>query len=117
MTEYAKLVISVDSTQVARADTDLRGLDRTSASVSDQLGRLSTVVKTVSAALAVRQVANYADTWSDLTSRVRLSIGEHESASLVMARLSDVARGTYSSLESTAEAFAQNSVTLRALGK
>ncbi len=65
----------------------------------------------------VKQVASMADSWSDLTSRVRLSIGANDDAADVMDRLSSVARGTYSSIEATAEGFTRNSVTLRALGK
>lgn len=58
-----------------------------------------------------------ADVWSDLSSQVRNSVQPQEQTSAVMARLSDIARGTYSSIESTTEAFTRNSVTLRALGK
>lgn len=58
-----------------------------------------------------------ADTWSDLTSRVKVSIGAHEDAAAVMDRLAKVARQTYSSMEFTADSFARNAVTLKALGK
>lgn len=77
------------------------------------------IMKTVfgSVGQVARGLADYADSWSDMTSRVRLSIDEHENAADVMDRLANVANDTYSSMESTAEAFARNSVTLRALGK
>lgn len=77
------------------------------------------VMKTVfgSVGQVARGLADYADSWSDMTSRVRLSIDGHENAADVMARLSNVANDTYSSMETTTEAFARNSVTLRALGK
>jgi len=65
----------------------------------------------------VRAIAAMADTWSDLTSRVSLNIDATESAADVMDRLADIARGTYSPLEQTAESFARNAVTLNALGK
>lgn len=64
----------------------------------------------------IRALAGMADTWSDLTSRVRLSIGAHESGSDVMRRLHSVAQQTYSSFELTAETFARNATTLNALG-
>lgn len=64
----------------------------------------------------VRALVGMADTWSDLTSRVRLSIGAHESAGDVMRRLHSVAQQTYSSFELTAETYARNATTLNALG-
>src|SRR5690606_31375810 len=67
--------------------------------------------------VAVREVTRMADTWSDLTSRVRLAIKPHQDANEVMRRLSSIARQTYSSLELTAEAYTRNAMTLNALGK
>ncbi|HLV84140.1 MAG TPA: tape measure protein [Devosia sp.] len=52
-----------------------------------------------------------------MTSLVRVNIGAHEDAAEVMGRLADIARSTYSSLELTAQGFAQNAFTLNALGK
>lgn len=71
----------------------------------------------VAAALGVRAITQYADSWSDMTSLVRVNIGAHEDAAEVMGRLADIARSTYSSLELTAQGFAQNAFTLNALGK
>lgn len=66
---------------------------------------------------SARALVNLADTWSDLTSRVKVSIGANEDAAAVMDRLAKVARQTYSSMEFTADSFARNAVTLKALGK
>lgn len=71
----------------------------------------------LAAALGVRALTTYADTWSDISSRIQVSLGPTEDAASVMARLSDIARMTYSNLELTGESFAQNSVTLSALNK
>ena len=88
---------------------------------SGALGKLTGMVKGFVAAWAsfrgVQALTSMADIWSDLTSRVRLSIDAHESASDVMGRLSVIARQTYSSFELTAESFARNATTLNALGK
>ena len=71
----------------------------------------------LAAAFSVRQLTRYADTWTNMTSRVELSIGAHEDAADVMGQLADISRQTYATIESTTEAFARNSFTLRALGK
>lgn len=97
-----------------------RGLDeleRSGQSTISVMRQLTPLVTSLAGALSIRQVASYADVWSDLTSRVRLNIGAHEEASDVMNRLSNIARGTYSSLEASAQGFALNSVTLRAMGR
>lgn len=58
-----------------------------------------------------------ADSWSDMNARVGLAIRNMDASGVVMDRLADVARRTYSSLELTAESFIRNSTTLRELGK
>lgn len=95
----------------------LDDIGKTADKTSNSLDILKKALGALATVLAVDRLRRYADTWSDLNSRVRLSIRDHEDVGAVMGRLTRIARGTYSSLESTAEAFAQNSVTLRALGK
>lgn len=68
------------------------------------------------AALGTRQLAQLADTWTDLTSRVNLAAGSMDKGREVMGRLSEMARRTYSSLEKTAESFISNSSALKELG-
>lgn len=77
---------------------------------------LKGLAPTLAAAFSVRQIIRYADGWTDLTSRVRLAVGEHENAEDVMTRISVMARRTYSSLDQTAEGFLQNAVAMRELG-
>lgn len=62
-------------------------------------------------------VAGMADTWSDLSSRIGLAIGDMDGSAAVMDRLEKVARRTYSSFETTAESFIRNSTVLKELGK
>ena len=45
-------------------------------------------------ALSIRQVAQYADTWTDLRSRVDLATGSQEKGAAVMDRLAQMARRT-----------------------
>jgi tape measure domain-containing protein len=70
----------------------------------------------LTAAVSVRQLVNYADTWTDLRSRVDLATGSQEAGAAVMERLSEMARRTYSSMELTTESFLANATALRELG-
>ena len=86
-----------------------RQADLTGAAITKLAGMLAT-------AFSVRQIVQYADTWSDLSSRVRLAAGSHEAGIAVMQRLEEVARRTYSSLDQTVEGWTQNAGALQELG-
>src|SRR5690554_8004522 len=79
------------------------------------MATLSAAIRPVAAGLAaafsVRALTQYADSWSDMTSLVRVNISAQDDAAEVMGRLADIARGTYSSLELTAQSFARNAFT------
>ncbi len=70
----------------------------------------------VAGALSVRQVAQYADRWTDLRSRVDLATGSQERGAAVMERLAAMARRTYSGIEQTTESWLANATALRELG-
>jgi tape measure domain len=99
----------------------LSEVTRESDRASRSMGALASAIKPVAASLAaafsVRTLTQYADSWSDMTSLVRVNISAQDDAAAVMERLADIARTTYSSLELTARGFAQNAFTLTALGK
>lgn len=103
-----------------RAEKGAHGLEGTSNRMSGSLARLAKVAAglgaTLAAAFTVRNMAQMVDTWSDLSSRIGLAVGNMERAPEVMSRIGDMARSSYSSLADTAEAFAQNSTALRELG-
>lgn len=94
-----------------------RGVQSISQSLSSAKDQVFGFAKAYAGLQSVRALAGLADSWSDMTSRIRVNIGANEDANAVMDRLPKVARTTYSSLEVTADSFARNSVTLRALGK
>lgn len=99
----------------------LSEVTRESDRASRSMGALASAIKPVAASLAAafsaRALTQYADSWSDMTSLVRVNISAQDDAAAVMGRLADIARSTYSSLELTARGFAQNAFTLSALGK
>lgn len=66
--------------------------------------------------VSARELVRMTDTWTDLSSRVGLAVGNMEKAPEVMARISEMARRTYSSLEATAESWLANATALRELG-
>lgn len=77
---------------------------------------LMSSVAGVTAALGVREVAQLADTWSDLSARVELAAGSQEKGVEVMSRLGEMARMTYSGLEQTTESYLANSAAVEDLG-
>src|SRR5690606_19500460 len=109
-------------TQVeAQALKSQKNLERTMARAGEgMVGGLSNSLKalapTLAAAFTTQQVIKYADSWSDLNSRVRQAVGEHGDAAAVMDRISAVARRTYSDLATTAEGYLQNATSMRELG-
>lgn len=70
----------------------------------------------VGAALGARELIRLTDVWTDLNGRVRIAAGGIREGTEVMGRLSDMARRTYSSLETTAESYLTNSQALKELG-
>ncbi|MCT8999724.1 tape measure protein [Chelativorans intermedius] len=74
------------------------------------------VVGILGAAISTRQLVAYADTWTDLRSRVDLATGSQEAGAAVMDRLAAMARRTYSSLGQTTESWLANATALRELG-
>jgi len=70
----------------------------------------------IGAAFGVRELSNLADQWSDLNARLTLAAGSTHAGAEAMERLGDVARRSYSSLETTVESFIANSTALKELG-
>lgn len=80
-------------------------------------GALKSTLVGAAAALAIREIAAMADTWSDATARIGVATGSMDVAEGVMDRLAHTAQITYSSLNQTVEGFVRNSTVLQALGK
>ncbi len=70
----------------------------------------------VAGALSIRQIVAYADSWTDLRSRVDLATGSQARGAAVMERLAAMARRTYSNLGQTTESWLANATALRELG-
>lgn len=125
------------SVQTADASDNLRKMAQAASTLDGPLGgvasrirSLGSLVRETSVGLALlatgaaaavlavtRFGTQFADSWSDMSSRVGLAIGDMDAAAIVMDRLATVARRTYSATELTAESFLRSSTTLRELGK
>lgn len=77
---------------------------------------LITPMAGIGAALGTRELAQLADTWSDLSSRVNIAAGSQAKGVEVMGRLGEMARMTYSGLEQTTESYLSNSTAIKDLG-
>lgn len=99
-------------------------LGKFSGEIQGSLNQITGITKSGMGALASAfavtfsfgHLVSLADTYTDLNSRVGLSIGSMDQSGEVMNRLNGIARQTYSSLETTAEGFLQNVDVLKDLG-
>ncbi|MDT6940741.1 tape measure protein [Brucella pseudogrignonensis] len=66
--------------------------------------------------IGVSEIQRMADTWTDLSSRVGLAVGDMDKAPQVMERIYDMAQRTYSGMQNTAESFLTNAGALKELG-
>ena len=97
--------------QISRSFQDLE------ASVGRSLRNMATgPIAGIMAALGGRELVRLTGEWTDLTSRVNLAAGSMEKGNVVMGRVSDMARRTYSDLSQTAEGYLAFSTTLTELG-
>ncbi|WP_374832950.1 tape measure protein [Paenochrobactrum pullorum] len=100
-----------------------KDLDASVAAVSAAEGKLSQstasmrgMMTGLAGIFAARELVNMADTWSDISARVGIAVGEMSQAPAVMERIYDLAQSTYSGLQQTAESFIANSTALKELG-
>ncbi|MEN3158302.1 phage tail tape measure protein [Alkalimonas sp. NCh-2] len=102
-------------------------LDRTTRQTKHQMKEIEKsaqsagdMVKRSFAALGIgvslNEIRKYSDAWKDLNGRVRLAVGPMGDANGVMQELEQIARRSYSALETTAEGYLLNATILTELG-
>ncbi|KZX63180.1 hypothetical protein A3710_17175 [Stutzerimonas frequens] len=120
MTEYAKLVVSVDSTQVKKGDQALGEFEKSAKRTEKSVSSLGSVVRSVAAPLAaflsVRAVIRASDEYGQMASRIRNATSSTEEYEMVQARLLETANGTYRALSEAQEVYLSTADTLRDLG-
>lgn len=113
-TENIDIRVREDGSRVVKRN--IEDIGKTAEKSADGVDLLKRALGTLGAVLAVNKLKQYADTWSDLNSRVRLATSSQAEATAVMGRLEDMARRTYSSLESTTESYLATSTALKEMG-
>jgi tape measure domain-containing protein len=123
----AEIKITADTakarSEIDRLNRSLDSIEGSSRKAEKSLGNLSTVAGVAAGAFAVltagiglREIVDYTARWTDLNSRLINATGSSESAEKALRAISASAKGTYSSLEQTAEVFLKNSMALNELG-
>lgn len=109
MTEYAKLVVAVDSTQVAKAGKEIDKLpgkagkaEKSAGTMGKAFAKLGGVLAT---ALSVREVVRAAEAYTNITNRLRLVTDGTEGLAKAQADLFDIAQRSRQSLSETAELY------------
>lgn len=123
MDDIARLGLEIRSDGVVVAGKRLRdtekailGTDRAASTLATTFRVLGPLMTAVLGAFGIRNLIEMTSAWTDLNSRVGIAVGNMDAAGTVMARLSDMARRTYSPLVQTAETFLGNATALRELG-
>jgi len=120
MAEYARLVVSVDSTQVGKARTELEKLPSAAGRAETSANRMgATFAKlggVMASALSVREVIRAADQYANLTNRLRLVTTTSEQLAYAQKAVMRSALETFQPLETTAEVYQRIAQNANALG-
>lgn len=120
MTEYAKLVVSVDSRQVRTADADLDRLGRTSGrteSATNQLtGAFRRLAGPLAAVISAREIAQAAENYTTLTNRLRLVTNGTEELVAAQDAVFRIAQESRQPLAATAELYQRIAANSQELG-
>jgi tape measure domain-containing protein len=123
----AEIRITADTAQarsaIDRLNRSLDSIENSSKRAERSLGNLSTTANiaagafaALTAGLGISEIAGYTARWTDLNSRLINATGSSQAAQEALRAISASAKGTYSSLEQTAEVFLKNSMALNELG-
>lgn len=120
MTEYAKLVVSVDSTQVGKARAELDKLPASANRAESSVGKMGNTFAKVggilATAISVREVVRAAEQYTNLTNRLRLVTEGSEQLAYAQEAVMRAAQQTYQPLETTAEVYQRIAQNANALG-
>lgn len=90
--------------------------ERSAASLGGGLNSLTRAIKTVLAAMALRQMAGMVQEYQTMSERVKMATDSAEEYRLVQQRLQDTADGTYRSLSEAQELYIRTADSLKAMG-
>jgi tape measure domain-containing protein len=84
--------------------------------VTAGISGLQSALIAIAGSVVVGQIVNMANQFTDLNSRLINATGSTEAANQAFKAITETARGTYSSIQQTAQAFLMNSMALNELG-
>lgn len=120
MTEYAKLVVSVDSTQVSKARAELDKLPGSASKAETSASRMGATFARVggilATAISVREIARASEQYVNMTNRLRLVTEGSEQLAYAQEAVMRAAQQTYQPLETTAEVYQRIAQNANALG-
>src|SRR5690606_30547620 len=116
MSEYARLVVAVDSRQVKQAEKDLGKLPSAAGRVEKAVGRAGAAIGAMVTIQTLRNVQQLSEQHVRLESRVTRLSSSAEAATRNYGRLSEIARTTGTNLGSTVQLWESLTGTLRELG-
>lgn len=123
MTEYARLVVAVDSSQVTKARSEQDKMTASSGKLERAAGRISPAALAAGAAIAgmisiqaLRSAQQLSEQFVLLEARVKRMSNSAAEAEVTYGRLADVARRTGSDLGDTVQLWESLTGTLRELG-
>lgn len=137
MTEYAKLVISVDSTQarssadalgrlesagrsteqgMSRLERQTRSNEQASRQFASTMGVLKTALVAAVSATALRSMADMVQRYQEMSERVQMATSSTAEYEMVQKRLMQTANGTYRALGEAQELYIRTADSLRSMG-
>jgi tape measure domain-containing protein len=102
--------------QLKSFENSVKGAEQATNNLGGSSDLAAKAVTALTAALSVRQVVNYTNTWTDLNSRLRNATGSQQEAEKALKAISETARKTYQPVQQVADVFLQNNLVLTDLG-
>ncbi|MCY1388636.1 tape measure domain protein [compost metagenome] len=120
MTEYAKLVISVDSRQVTAATNEINKIPGAAGKAEKATDGLGAAFKNLAAPLAAflsaRAIINASDQYGQMAARIRMATSSTAEYLKVQERLLSTANATYRPLQEAQEVYIRTADAIRSLG-
>ncbi|WP_081884631.1 tape measure protein [Pseudomonas sp. AAC] len=123
MTEYARLVMVVDSTSAKKATDELRIMiditakaDKSNQELTKSTSGLGKAFGALAAAISVRAIIAASDQYGQMAARIRMASSSTEEYTKVQARLLQTANATYRPLNEAQEVYIRTADAIRTLG-
>jgi len=123
MTETARLVIAVDSTQLGRGDAALQKFGQTASMVEKQSDSLSSAVMRLAGPLAaltagvsIKGLIDISDNYGQMADRIKMATSSTQEYVMVQERLLQSANKTYRPLVEAQELYIRTADAIRSLG-